>query len=128
MVDAPGHRGFNEAAGTDPADASFRGRSVARSWRRFNEAAGTDPADAHGYMHYTPRYPGFNEAAGTDPADAALAWRRPQRSTRFNEAAGTDPADARGGFGKGCAGPGASMRPRGQTPRMLLVSVIVVPP
>ena len=38
-------RGFNEAAGADPADARAR-RSPRLGSGRFNEAAGADPADA----------------------------------------------------------------------------------
>ena len=61
----------------------------------------------------------FNEAAGADPADA--------RETRlsltpspscFNEAAGADPADATDAPGSRTIASTASMRPRGQTPRM----------
>ena len=67
---------------------------------RFNEAAGADPADAD-YLRSTPAWagnaPGFNEAAGADPADAL-------RRSRMGE--------DRNAFGA------ASMRPRGQTPRM----------
>ena len=40
-------------------------------------------------------------------------------SSGFNEAAGADPADARQEVVEGGPGEAASMRPRGQTPRML---------
>ena len=39
-------QGFNEAAGTDPADAVARSVTGA-TMGCFNEAAGTDPADAN---------------------------------------------------------------------------------
>ena len=89
---------------------------------------------------------GFNEAAGADPADAAPAVlmsrnrqsrasmrprgqtprmpvkiiRKIKTSDCFNEAAGADPADASAKM-KGNLDSmllSASMRPRGQTPRM----------
>ena len=62
---------------------------------------------------------GFNEAAGADPADAM--WEIDGcyfNSWSFNEAAGADPADARNARADAPAMLPASMRPRGQTPRM----------
>ena len=38
--------GFNEAAGADPADATYDSVLLSSVPRRFNEAAGADPADA----------------------------------------------------------------------------------
>ena len=61
---------------------------------------------------------GFNEAAGADPADACRAVCLVWRFRRFNEAAGADPADAPTiDLGRELT-LAASMRPRGQTPRM----------
>ena len=42
----------------------------------FNEAAGTDPADASRPERRTRRLVSFNEAAGTDPADALIGGLR----------------------------------------------------
>ena len=67
----------------------------------------------------TPSSSRFNEAAGADPADACLSRWFVDATIRFNEAAGADPADA---TARPVAGrqscTRASMRPRGQTPRM----------
>ena len=63
-----------------------------------------------------PRY--FDEAAGAYPADASRRKRASSPTTcRFNEAAGADPADASASPYR--TSEPASMRPRGQTPRML---------
>ena len=64
--------------------------------------------------------PCFNEAAGADPADAARTRRCDRALRRFNEAAGADPADATYDMVANDWYRVASMRPRGQTPRMLL--------
>ena len=91
-----------------------------------NEAAGADPADASpgsrpskGPSHALV----VNEAAGADPADAlfnrAVRLGAPTRITAVNEAAGADPADATFGFLGERTFSTQSMRPRGQTPRML---------
>ena len=47
--------------------------------------------------------------------------RPPTKPTGFNEAAGADPADASLADESSPGRNGASMRPRGQTPRMLAV-------
>ena len=61
----------------------------------------------------------FNEAAGADPADASSRQAAmTARCWRFNEAAGADPADAWGTLASRLPLLEASMRPRGQTPRM----------
>ena len=94
---------FNEAAGADPADARISKMSSASQtcpWRSFNEAAGADPADAHTLLTLdqdkSREFAGFNEAAGADPADADTEAATDTDLLAF-----------------------ASMRPRGQTPRML---------
>ena len=159
---------FNEAAGTDPADAL--GRVMARlaprvaSMRprgqtprmhtrfprhRYSPWASMRPRGQTPRMHarparpircrmhrasmrprgQTPRMPcsgswyrparrSFNEAAGTDPADASRRGCSPPATASFNEAAGTDPADAARVRKRDFKLPSASMRPRGQTPRM----------
>ena len=62
---------------------------------------------------------GFNEAAGADPADAWWhAVANVDSVGSFNEAAGADPADACAGDQRSPSACWASMRPRGQTPRM----------
>ena len=120
---APRHAArFNEAAGTDPADACHRGGHRAYLGRNASmRPRGQTPRMLTGAALYclpssasmrprgqTPRMPptaaarwgsreSFNEAAGTDPADARTGSAyvgEPARSRRFNEAAGTDPADA----------------------------------
>ena len=89
------HSCFNEAAGADPADARGAATSSSTTRRRFNEAAGADPADARAeFVKDQLCYTCFNEAAGADPADANPRNVVPVRD------------------------PLASMRPRGQTPRM----------
>ena len=45
---------FNEAAGTDPADAPTMPLTPSAAPKRFNEAAGTDPADAINFDPYQP--------------------------------------------------------------------------
>ena len=97
-----------------------RDRAGAGRTRGFNEAAGADPADAPAPT--TCRVPGvcdFNEAAGADPADAAEPGAKPRTARGyFNEAAGADPADALKQVSHAEACSLTSMRPRGQTPRM----------
>ena len=60
----------------------------------------------------------FNEAAGADPADARPGARSSAVASGFNEAAGADPADAHVKLSDDERAIVASMRPRGQTPRM----------
>ena len=143
---------FNEAAGADPADAAATTASSPSS-RRFNEAAGADPADAppkdasragHAPASMRPRgqtprmlldrvdeepeVVRFNEAAGADPADALCLLLLLLLQPGFNEAAGADPADARRGEAARGQPDSASMRPRGQTPRMPLKSELGLRP
>ena len=111
-------RSFNEAAGADPADA-LAADHFARIQPCFNEAAGADPADAFDSWWCARIRFRFNEAAGADPADAPKRMRQRLEPGCFNEAAGADPADAGRLAVIQRHGPFASMRPRGQTPRML---------
>ena len=140
VTPAPGPS-FNEAAGAepwaDPADASRERPTTTGRPPCFNEAAGADPADApsRSSIRSGTRY-SFNEAAGADPradpADAREEGPRPRRpASRFNEAAGADPADAPNRLPRLRGRRRASMRPRGQTPRMRdgvhLVSPVLEP-
>ena len=79
--------------------------------------------------HGAPRPPPvrcFNEAAGADPADASAVRHSACDTGCFNEAAGADPADALEPAHVPDRRPAASMRPRGQTPRMLVSLSLVV--
>ena len=113
-------RCFNEAAGADPADALQSKAGWPRRCPASMRPRGQTPRMRPGSRSSSPTAaPCFNEAAGADPADAPPAVRQGGPDRRcFNEAAGADPADAapRGGP-RPVRGP-ASMRPRGQTPRM----------
>ena len=137
---------FNEAAGADPADAlepgalvladlllaSMRPRGqTPRMLPQLERALGGAVPASMRPRGQTPRMrpppsrrpaasAGFNEAAGADPADARCAFRRGRTwgPAGFNEAAGADPADAPPRADLKRAGFMASMRPRGQTPRM----------
>ena len=85
--------------------------TVERPKSRFNEAAGADPADARRQPGYAQLVEArFNEAAGADPADA-----RVRVTVKSPSMTGADPADAH----VRDRSQAASMRPRGQTPRML---------
>ena len=115
--------GFNEAAGADPADATHPAPTSPIPPVASMRPRGQTPRMRRSTTWRPRSACRFNEAAGADPADAARECRRaaaPAAPPGFNEAAGADPADARRGGLRGHhrRTAGASMRPRGQTPRM----------
>ena len=113
---------FNEAAGADPADAPARAKretTIAVVLVASMRPRGQTPRMRPGGPRRRSCRASFNEAAGADPADAPCSRSRAAPcGCCFNEAAGADPADAPGTLPTDISGQPASMRPRGQTPRM----------